>query len=91
MVAITPRHTVPGDERNIFAEITSDPHYADQRNFYKVETWTRDGLHLTGLLHAGNKLEMAYEVFRTFTAKRPRVRLTIRQRTRLIAEWPPRA
>ena len=91
MVCISPRHTVPVDERNILPEITNDPHFADQRNFYKVETWTRDGLHLTGMLHAGNKLEMAYKVFRAFTAKRPRARLRIRQRTRVIAEWPPRA
>jgi hypothetical protein len=25
------------ERRNIFAEITNDPRYADERNFYKVE------------------------------------------------------
>jgi len=25
-------------------EETDDPHYADRRNFYKVEKWSRDGL-----------------------------------------------
>jgi hypothetical protein len=25
-------------------EETDDPHFADRRNFYKVEKWSRDGL-----------------------------------------------
>ena len=44
-----------GDERNIFAEITNAPQYADERNFYKLETWSKDGMHLTGMLHAGKQ------------------------------------
>jgi hypothetical protein len=26
-------------------EETENPHYADHRNFYKVEKWSRDGTH----------------------------------------------
>ena len=74
-------NSLPGDEE------TDDWHYADARNFYTVATWTKDGLHITGMLYAGNNLAKAYEVFNGFT-RRPRARVTIRQRTRLIAEWP---
>ena len=29
---------------------------ADLRDFYKVEKWTRDGMKVDGMLHAGNNL-----------------------------------
>jgi hypothetical protein len=32
-------------------EQTDDPHYADQRNFYKVERWSRDGIVGRGPCH----------------------------------------
>ena len=67
---------------------TDDPHYADARHFYTVQTWTKNGRHLTEMLYAGNNPEKACEVFRAFAKKRPRSRITIRQRTRVIAEWP---
>ena len=69
-------------------EETDDPNHADDENFYKVETWSKDGEHVTGMFYAGSKLHRAYEVFHSFARKRPRARLTIRQRTRVIAEWP---
>ena len=34
-------------------EETDDPHYADRRNFYKVEKWCRDGLRVELMLYAG--------------------------------------
>ena len=37
-------------------EETDDPHYADRRNFYKVEKWSRDGLRVELMLYAGNNL-----------------------------------
>jgi hypothetical protein len=37
-------------------EETRDPLYADDRNFYKVEKWTRDGMAVDCLLYAGNSL-----------------------------------
>jgi len=38
-------------------EETADPLYADDRNFYKVELWTKDRLHVLRLLYAGNNLD----------------------------------
>jgi hypothetical protein len=33
-------------------EQTDDPHYADQRDFYKLEKWTKDGTKVDRLLYA---------------------------------------
>jgi hypothetical protein len=44
---------LPSD-RNLFREETDDPLYADKRNFFKVEKWTRDGTKVDSLLYAGN-------------------------------------
>jgi hypothetical protein len=38
-------------------EETDDPIHADRRNFYKVEAWSRDGMHIDALLYAGNNLD----------------------------------
>jgi hypothetical protein len=37
-------------------EETDGPHYADRRNFYKVEKWSRDGLRVEPMLYAGRSL-----------------------------------
>jgi hypothetical protein len=58
-------------------EETGDPFHADRRNFYKVEKWSRDGL----------RVELV-RIFERTTKHRPRVRLTIRQRMRVLDEWP---
>ena len=71
------------------AEETDDPLYADRRNFYKVEKWSRDGQRIEEMLFAGNSLDKAQRVFERFIQKRPRSRLTIRQRIRVLKEWPP--
>jgi hypothetical protein len=42
-------------------ETTTDPHYADQRNFYKVEKWSRNGMRVVELLYAGSSLDHARE------------------------------
>ena len=34
-------------------EETDDPLRADDRNFYKVEKWTRDGMRVDSLFYAG--------------------------------------
>jgi hypothetical protein len=72
-----------------FREETDDPLVADQRNFFKVELWTGDGLHVERLLFAGNSLDKARALFAAYGRRRPRARLTIRPRSRLVAEWPP--
>ena len=43
-------------------EQTDDPLYADLRNFYKVEAWSRDGMRIDALLYAGNSLDKAREI-----------------------------
>ena len=37
-------------------EETDNPLRADDRNFYKVEKWTKDGLHVEAMIYAGNSL-----------------------------------
>jgi hypothetical protein len=69
-------------------EETDDPQYADRRNFYKVEKWSRDGLRVELMLYAGSNLDKARRIFERTTKHRPGVRLTIRQRMRLLDEWP---
>ena len=46
-----------------FHEETDSPSYADDRNFYKVEMWTRDWTKVDSLLYAGNSLGRARSIF----------------------------
>jgi hypothetical protein len=69
-------------------EETDDPLHADRRNFYKVEKWSRDGQHVEDLLFAGNSLAKAQRIFDRFIKNRPRSKLTIRRRSRVLQEWP---
>jgi hypothetical protein len=69
-------------------EETDNPQLADDRNFYKVEKWTKDGTKVDRMLYAGNNLERAKDVFAEAVKHRPRIRLTIRQRTRMLEQWP---
>ena len=69
-------------------EETTDPLVADVRNFYKVEKWTRDNTKVDSLFYAGNNLDKARDIFAKAIKHRPRIRLTIRQRTRVLEEWP---
>jgi hypothetical protein len=59
-----------------FHEETDSPTYADDRNFYKVEKWTRDGTKVDSLLCAGSSLGRARSVFELAIKHRPRIRLT---------------
>jgi hypothetical protein len=70
------------------SEETDIPHLADAHNFYKAEEWTKDGLHIERMLYAGNNLKKAQEMFANAIKQRPRIRLTIRQRTRVLYRWP---
>ena len=69
-------------------EQTDEPLIADHRNYYKVEKWTKDGTRVERMLFAGSNLDKAREVFASAIYHRPRIRLTIRQRTRVLEEWP---
>jgi hypothetical protein len=70
-------------------EETDDPTHADRRNFYKVEKWSRDGQRVVDLVFAGTSLDKARRIFDRLTQHRPRIRLTIRQRTRVLEQHPP--
>jgi hypothetical protein len=67
-------------------EETDNETHADDRMFYKVEKWTRDRTKVDSLLYAGNSLGRARSVFEGAIKHRPRIRLTIRQRTRVLEE-----
>jgi hypothetical protein len=72
-------------------EETNEPLLADHRNHYKVEKWTKDGSRVERMLYAGSNLDKAREVFAAAIYHRPRIRLTIRQRSRVLEEWPKAA
>jgi hypothetical protein len=55
---------------------------------YKVEKWTRDGARVERMLYAGSDRDKAREVFAAAIYHRPRIRLAIRQRMRVLNEWP---
>jgi len=40
------------------------------------------------MLYAGNDLDRAHAELEAYKRKRPRARLTIRQRNRVLKEWP---
>jgi hypothetical protein len=69
-------------------EETDNPLLADDRNYYKVEKWTKDSAKVDSLLYAGNNLKKARELFAAAIKHRPRIRLTIRQRARVLKQWP---
>jgi hypothetical protein len=69
-------------------EETDDPHYVDRRHFCKVEKWSRDGLRVELVLYAVSNLDKARRIFERATKHRPRARLIIRQRMRVLDEWP---
>jgi hypothetical protein len=69
-------------------EETNDPIVADVRNFYKVEKWTQDGMKVDSLLYAGNNIDKARDIFATAIKHRPRIRITIRQKTHVLQRWP---
>jgi hypothetical protein len=79
-------HAVMNDWSN---EETDEPLVADHRNFYKVEKWMKDGSRFERMLYAGSNLDKAREILTAAIKHRPRIRLTIRQRTPALDEWPP--
>ena len=70
------------------AEEPNDPATPTGAIFYKVEKWSRDGQRIAESLFAGTSLAKAQRIFERFIQKRPRSRLTIRQRSRVLQEWP---
>jgi hypothetical protein len=39
---------------DIGEEETTDPNYADDRTFFKVEKWTKNNLRVAEIIYAGN-------------------------------------
>ena len=69
-------------------EETDNPLYADDRNLYKVELWTKEEQRVLRLLYASNNLDKARTIFGNYIRIRPRARITIRQRTQVLDKWP---
>jgi hypothetical protein len=88
MSDLPPKYDPTGISTHQSEEETNDPLIADARNFYKVEKWTKDGTNVDHMLYAGSNLDKAREVFAAAIKHRPRIRLTIRQRTQVLEQWP---
>ena len=88
MSDLPPKYDPTGTRTRRPDDETNDPLIADHRNFYKVEKWTKDGSRVDHMLHAGSNLDKAREVFAAAIYHRPRIRLTIRQRTHVLEQWP---
>jgi hypothetical protein len=67
---------------------TDDPAYADERDFYKVEAWSRDDELMVMMLFAGSSFDRAREIFEAEVKRRPNTRLSIRQRSHVLRKWP---
>jgi hypothetical protein len=70
---------------------TNNPVYADTRNFFKVEEWTTDDLHVARLIYAGNRLEKAHDIFDAAIRFNMAGRYYIRQGIRVVEKWPKEA
>jgi hypothetical protein len=88
---MTCRTTINTAKRAMKDRPTNDPLMADHRNFYKVEKWTKDGSKVDHMLYAGSNLDKAQAVFAAAIKHRPRIRLTIRQRSLVLEQWPKAA
>jgi hypothetical protein len=83
-----PKHDPTGMSAHPFDEETSDPWIADARNFYMIEKWTKDRTKVDCMLFASSSLDKARRIFAEVIKHRPRIRLTIRQKTQVLEQWP---
>ena len=72
---------------DLFRDETDDPLVVDWRYFFKVELWTRNGRHVERLLSPATA-STRRALFAVYGRRRPRARLTIRQRSRVLEEGP---
>ena len=70
------------------AEETTDPIYADDRMFFKIEKWSKDGNHIAQLIHAGNRIDKAHAIYDATVKHRPGGLYTLRQGIRVLRKWP---
>jgi DNA-binding LacI/PurR family transcriptional regulator len=54
----------------------------------RKQLWTKDDQRVARLPHAGNRIDEARAVFNAAVRHRPRGRYTIRQRCRVLEQWP---
>jgi hypothetical protein len=52
------------------------------------EKWTKDGIKVERMLYAGSNLDKACDIFGAAVKHGPKIRLTIRQRSRVLRQWP---
>jgi hypothetical protein len=64
------------------------PHDQSVAASLKVEKWTKNGDRIERMLYAGSDLDKARDIFAAAIKHRPRIRLTIRQRARVLKQWP---
>jgi hypothetical protein len=88
MSDLPPKYDPTGVSTHQSDEETNDLLIADHRNFYKVEKWTKDGSKVDHMAICRQQLDEAREVFAAAIYNRPRIRLTIRQRTQVLEQWP---
>jgi hypothetical protein len=65
-----------------------NPVDADTRNFFKVEEWTADDLHIARLIYAGNRLDKAHDIFDAAIRFNMAGRYYMRQGIRVVEKWP---
>jgi hypothetical protein len=58
-----------------------------RRNYCKGERWTANG-HIERMYYAGSSLTWARGLFDSLVQREPDIRLTIRQRARVLQKWP---
>jgi hypothetical protein len=71
-----------GREQNVDRSDDSLPKPTSERGQKDL----RDGQRVVDLVFAGRGLDKAF--FDRMTERRPRIRLTVRQRTRVLDQWP---
>ena len=64
------------------------PRLAGQSRGYSCESAVTDGSKLDHTLYAGSNPDKTQTVFAAAIKHRPRIRPTIRQRTRVLEQWP---
>ena len=76
------------NEQMVRRRDADEPLIADHCNYYKMEKWIKDSSKIDHILYAGSDLEKARKIFAAAIKHRPRIRLTIRQRSLVLEQWP---